>query len=127
MSLFTSRTDVVVSGALDGLAARHKAYASNLANVDTPGFQPSEVPFEEHLREVRDRIAADPASAEQGTRLDLTPQPDPAADPRADGNGVNVDREVVRMADNALTYEAMVSAARMRHELLKSAISGGGK
>lgn len=45
-SIFQTPTDVVTRGALDGLAARHRAYVNNIANVDTPGFTPGDVPFE---------------------------------------------------------------------------------
>ena len=38
--IFESRTDIVLRGGLDGLAARHRAYANNIANIETPGSMP---------------------------------------------------------------------------------------
>ncbi len=124
-SLFLGRTDVVVRGALDGLAARHRVYAANIANVDTPGYVPSDLPFEAQLREIRNEIALDPASVGQAPRLDLTPQLESPETTRVDGNGVQVDREVVRMAENSLTYDSLIQASRLRGEMLRSVISEG--
>ena len=74
--LFLTKTDVVISGALDGLAARHRVYANNIANLETPGFQPSEVPFETQLRRMRDEMAANPASPSAAHILALDPVPE---------------------------------------------------
>lgn len=123
--LFLTRTDVVVRGALDGLAARHRVYANNMANVETPGFQPSDVPFETELRQVRDEIAESPARIQRVRRPDLTEMPDYQGAERLDGNGVQPDRQVVKLAENTLTYEALTQATRMRGELLRSVISEG--
>jgi flagellar basal-body rod protein FlgB len=38
-----------LTGALEGLQARTQAVASNLSNVDTPGYQPVNVDFESEL------------------------------------------------------------------------------
>lgn len=126
-SPFDTRTGLVVRGALDGLAARHRALVHNIANVETPGFQPQDVPFEAELRRMRDELAYRPAAAAP-QRLQLRSVQSPAADSgRGDGNGVSIDREVVRLTENTATYEALVQAARMRGELLKSAINEGRK
>jgi flagellar basal-body rod protein FlgB len=126
-SLFETRTGTVIKGALDGLAARHRTLAHNLANVETPGFQPQDVPFEAELRRVRDELAAHP-DTRPSQRVNLTgvERPDPATG-RADGNGVSIDGEVIRLAENTLSYESLAQAARLRGELLKSAISEGKK
>lgn len=126
-SLFETRTGTVIKGALDGLTARHRTLAHNLANVETPGFQPQDVPFETELRRVRDEMAADPAGR-RPHRLNLAAVEATSPEPvRADGNGVSIDREVIRLAENSLSYESLVQAARLRGELLKSAISEGKK
>jgi flagellar basal-body rod protein FlgB len=123
--LFLTRTDVVVRGALDGLAARHRAYANNMANVETPGFQPSDVPFENQLRNLRDEIADSPARIQQRRTLDLAETPDNQGAERLDGNGVQPDRQVVKLAENTLTYEALKQSVKMRGELLRSVITEG--
>ena len=123
--LFLTRTVVVVRGALDGLAARHRAYANNMANVETPGFQPSDVPFETELRAVRDEIAESPMRIQRVRTPDLTEMPDNQGAERLDGNGVQPDRQVVKLAENTLTYEALTQATKMRGELLRAVITEG--
>ena len=123
--LFQTRTDVVVKGGLDGLAARHRVYANNIANLETPGFQPSEVPFEAELRRIRDRIQDEPALVGGGTRLSLEPVADDQGADRVDGNGVQADQQVTRLAESTLTYEALAQAARMRGEMLRTVVTDG--
>ena len=48
----------------------------------------------------------------------------PGSTMRADGNGVDIDVESANMASNALEYEALVSVARGRIDVLESAIGG---
>lgn len=123
--LFGTATDAVTRGALDGLAARHRAYANNIANVDTPGFQPSDVPFEAQLRELRNEMELSPNMARR--LAPVTPEPviTPQGAERVDGNGVQIDTQVAAMADNTLTYEALAQAAKLRNDLLRSAITEG--
>lgn len=123
--LFLNRTDVVIQGALDGLAARHRVYANNIANVETPGFQPSEVPFEAQLRRLRDQMADNPAMVGSPQILALDPVPDSQAADRVDGNGVQADRQVTLLAESTLTYEALAQAARLREGLLRSVVTEG--
>jgi flagellar basal-body rod protein FlgB len=123
--LLKTRTDLVLRGALDGLAARHRAFAQNMANVETPGFQPSDVPFEAELQKLRDELAANPAAVQSARPLALQEQPDDQGADRLDGNGVHPDRQIVRLAENTLTYEAVTQAVRLRGEMLRSAILEG--
>jgi flagellar basal-body rod protein FlgB len=124
-SLFQTRTAVVVKGALDGLAARHRVFLHNIANVETPGFQPADVPFEAELRRVRDQLDHHPGAQGAVTRPRLTPVTQDQAASRVDGNGVQADYQMVRLAENTLSYEALTQAARLRGELLRSVITEG--
>lgn len=127
MDLLHNLTDRVAAGALDGLAARQRAISNNIANVDTPGFQPGEVSFEDQLRTARQRAERTPGGAEQPFSLNLDAQTQPGSSIRSDGNGVSIDREVVRMAETTLTYEGLTRALKLRGEIMRSAISEGKK
>lgn len=48
----------VMSRALDGLAHRENAIATNLANIDTPGYQPVSVDFETALQDAAQAAGA---------------------------------------------------------------------
>jgi flagellar basal-body rod protein FlgB len=123
--LFLTRTDTVIMGGLDGLAARHRTYANNIANLETPGFQPSEVPFEAQLRDIRDHLQEDPSELGRTPKLSMEPVMDDQGANRVDGNGVQADQQVTRLAESTLTYEALAQAARMRGALLRSVVTDG--
>jgi len=55
MDLITNRTMNITQLAMDGLIDRQHAIASNIANVNTPGFQRKEVAFESQLAEIREK------------------------------------------------------------------------
>jgi flagellar basal-body rod protein FlgB len=123
--MLVTRTDVVVRGALDGLATRHRVYANNLANLETPGFTPSDVPFEAQLRQARDRMAFDPRRIVDTPPLRLRPVITTQAAGRADANDVEIDEQVMQLAENSLTYEAVAQSARLRNELMRDVIADG--
>ena len=47
---FFDRTISVLENALDFRAERHRHLASNLANAETPGYRPTDIKFEEALK-----------------------------------------------------------------------------
>jgi len=123
--MFETRTGEVARGALDGLASRHRAYVNNLANLETPGFQPGDVPFEAHLRKFRDAMLADPATSRAVPPHLLEVVPDDQAANREDQNGVQADRQMIRLEENTLTYEALAQATRLRAGLMRSVLTEG--
>jgi flagellar basal-body rod protein FlgB len=124
---FVTKTDVLIRGGLDGMAARHRALVDNIANVDTPGFQPSDVPFEQQLRSIRDQLDDDPSAMSARSTLSFQPVPDAPGDDRVDGNGVRMDDQVMRLEENSLAYDSLTQAAKMREQLLRDAIAEGRK
>lgn len=55
MDLITSRTIDILHLGMDGLMDRQHAISSNIANVQTPGYQRKEVAFESQLAEIIER------------------------------------------------------------------------
>src|SRR5690242_17951564 len=103
-----SGTDTYLRAAMSGLAARQRAIANNVANVDTPGFKASEVRFEDMLnsaiRTAKPGRTVDQnalnAAASRGTLVDSTSV-------RADGNNVDIDREMEMLGEANLNYSAL--------------------
>lgn len=112
--------------ALQASATRHGALANNIANVDTPGFIRSDVRFERALGAAlrRARRASARASGEL-LSLPLDPQRDLSLPARADGNNVDIDREMVALAKNALRHQAAGEMLGARIRMLRTAIHGG--
>jgi flagellar basal-body rod protein FlgB len=115
VSLFDN-TQLALERAITGAALRQEVLANNLANAETPGFRRSDVDFHSTLAQ-----AMKTGDAEVIESTAFSPQTDPQV-LRADGNGVDIDVESATMAKNALEYEALVSVARARIMMLKSAM-----
>ena len=112
--------------ALRGTAARHTAVANNVANVDTPGFIRADVRFEEALAAALHLARRAPNHDCRGLQtLSLRPTKNISAPARADGNNVDIDREMVVLARNALSYQAAIETLSARIRMLRSAIKQG--
>jgi flagellar basal-body rod protein FlgB len=108
---------------LDAAALRHEALATNLANVETPGFKRLDL-----APDFAQQLSAYAASPEPGAALE-TLQPRLAADltaraVRPDGNNVQLDRELLEMNRNALEYDVLTQFASDSLKRLKTAITG---
>ena len=119
-----SGTDSYLRAAMSGLAARQRAIANNVANVDTPGFKASEVRFEDALKAAISRGAGATvtqsslnAAASRSTLVDATTT-------RADGNNVDIDREMELLGEANLNYSAMTQVMSTRLAMLRNVISG---
>jgi flagellar basal-body rod protein FlgB len=109
-------TSSALYAALNGLAARQRVIANNVANIETPGYIAGKVSFEDSLRAA---IASDDASA---TSVSTTRSADPVNE---NGNNVSLDREVVSLTETDLRYQLMVQALNQKFGLLRAAIGSG--
>jgi flagellar basal-body rod protein FlgB len=119
MSLF-DLTQLGLERAIQGSAMRQDAIAGNIANANTPGYRRKDVDFHDALRAA---FAQGGDQASQGLdNVSFTTQTDSSAVMQADGNGVDIDVENAALAKNGLEYESLVSVARTRIDILKSAM-----
>jgi len=96
---------------MDLLSARQKLVASNIANVDTPGYTSQDIDFQSEFQNAMGL----PPSVVQVSGLPV----------KNDGNNVNLDRESRLLAENALRFQVASSLLRSQIQTLKSAIDGG--
>ncbi len=93
------------------LSARQKLVASNLANLDTPGYKTRDVDFQfEYMSRLED---SKPNVIE------------PDLPSKNDGNNVSLDRETRLLAENAMRFQAASLLARGEFRKIKSAIQEG--
>jgi len=109
-------TGSAIYAALNGLAARQRVIANNVANVETPGYIAGRVTFEDSLRAA---IADGDTGA---TSVSTVSSTDPV---NVNGNNVSLDNEVVSLTDTDLRYQLMVQALNQKFGLLRTAIGGG--
>ena len=109
-------TGSAIYAALNGLAARQRTIADNVANVETPGYIAGNVTFEDSLRAaIADR---DPGATSVSTIASTDPV-------NPNGNNVSLDKEVVSLTDTDLRYQLMVQAMNQKFGLLRTAIGSG--
>lgn len=105
-----------IHASLRGLAARQRATADNVSNLETPRFLANKVSFEENLRDAMRR--GNPLKNEIDTRRSTSPT-------GVNGNNVNLDEETLGMIDTNLRYQLMVEAMNAKFRILRTSIKGG--
>jgi len=115
MAAITDATMGVIYQAMQGLQARQKVNADNVANLQTPGFRAGTVDFETSLQNAIN--TGNPTLATIDTARSTEA-------PGVDGNNVNLDDETVSMVQTGLKYQTMVEAMNAKFQLLRTAIGG---
>lgn len=122
-SLFNRGSDLdpITSGlilkALDGLATRQLYTSQNIANANSPGYQPVEVSFEGALRE----------AARGGPGAIAGVRPEVHASTRPSEGGVRIDLELASAAQTAMRYSGLIEIYGRQVALNKAALSWGGR
>jgi flagellar basal-body rod protein FlgB len=97
---------------MDLLSARQKLVASNIANVDTPGYKAKDIDFQfEYMSLIKNGT---PNVVET-----------PGLVVKNDGNNVSMDREARLLAENALRFNLATSLMKTQLKLVNSAIQEG--
>jgi flagellar basal-body rod protein FlgB len=97
---------------MDLLSARQKLVASNIANVDTPGYKTKDIDFQFEFM-----------SLVKGGSPNVVEAPGLAVS--NDGNNVSMDREARMLAENALRFNLAATLMKTQLKLLNSAIQEG--
>lgn len=127
----------VLEKTLDTSSIRHKVLTANIANLDTPNYKAFEVVMEEELNRgghlsrniqlVRTRSEHLPKRPQRTNNLRLKVADPPELSLRADGNTVDIDKTMGKMAENTIMYKAAAQIISKKLSGLKNAIQGGGK
>lgn len=110
--MLQSVTSLALTSALDGLAARQRAIAANIANVNTPGYTARRVRFEDAIAE---SVARGNGAATATEHRSLEPT-------RMNGNNVNLDTETLSNIDTVLRYQFAARAAEGPATALRTAM-----
>ncbi len=116
-----------VGAELDNKVLRGKLIASNIANVDTPGYKSKDVKFERviqqemgelnmkmtHHKHLNDGVTSGLI------RNEVVDDPTPG---RPDGNNVNVDDQMLKMSKNNIQYNTAVTLLSRRMGQIKESL-----
>jgi flagellar basal-body rod protein FlgB len=96
---------------MDLLAMRQKLVASNIANVDTPGYQTQDIDFQREFQKTM--AGASTVVGVEGLAV------------KNDGNNVSLDRESRLLAENALRFQMASTLLHGEITQIRSAINEG--
>lgn len=101
---------------LDLTSYRQNLVASNVANVDTPGYRTRDIDFHHEFQKAMDNMTASstPIAREVTGLLE-----------RPDGNNVNIDRESLLLAENQMQFRLGVTLVKKEFAMLSMAINDG--
>jgi len=104
---------------LDIAAFRQKILASNIANADTPGYKAKDISFQKELNKAMEN----PGSATERQRFHVFEVI--TTMPNRDGNTVNLNIEMAKIAENTLVYKTAISLMTKNIRMTKDVIRGG--
>ena len=143
MNLFADPTSKALRTALTGLQMRQQAIANNISNVDTPNYKAQAVSFEDALQT---ELAGPPKRQPQVVTLGLettsgkhiplqpvvrtygampTTHISTEGTMRNDGNTVDVEREMTKLAETQVAYNALGQMTSAKLGILRTAINEG--
>ena len=117
-------TNTMLKLALDAASLNHQAIANNIANINTAGYAPVRVNFEEQFDSIRETL-------EQGGKVktDMLSGIQPVIErgqPFGDGDRTaTLDMETAKLAENTVHYEALLKVLGMRMSMVGAAINEG--
>lgn len=100
---------------MSGSMLRQSVLANDLANANTPNFQPEDVNFQQTL-------ASAMSSGESPTSVTYSPYTEDITN-SADGNGVDSDTVNAEIAENGLLYQDFTQIAAAREGILETAMN----
>lgn len=119
-------TQIALSKAVDAAALRHRAISNNIANVETPGYTRQAVSFEDELKQALEGPDFFRGmKQEQVSNIQSVMKSDKSGPVREDGNNVDIDHEMASMAENTMSYQALLQCMSIKGDMLKAAIYEG--
>jgi len=125
----------VLSKRMDWLSQRQKVLADNIANADTPNFQPRDLKASEFRRVLRSQSPnVDPRTTHAAHLRGTVASGGPGRAERQDkvwetspsGNAVILEEQMIKVSRTQSDYETMVNLYRKHMDMFRTALRGGG-
>ena len=116
-------------------ALQHKVLTSNIANIDTPNYKAFEVVMEDELRKngstaealklVRTQPQHLAGQRSLSNNLKIKAADPPPFNLRADGNTVDLEKTMGKLAENTILYRTAAQIIKKKFQGLINSIQGG--
>ena len=116
-----------LSKAMDLYWFRSQAITSNISNAETPGYKYMDINFANELEKAFAKDKTNVSKTKEG-HLDITDNtsayiiPDYSGATKGDGNNVDIDIQMGKLANNASDYNLSASLVRKKLQILRNAI-----
>jgi flagellar basal-body rod protein FlgB len=132
LDFFHDQTLNAMSAYLGRLSQRQQVVASNLANIDTPGYKTRDISFHATMQELLSENSVDlqtTRSEHSQGWIPVSPQAQafevkgiPA---RTDQNNVDLDKEMVKLSETSFGYALITQLVRAKFQTLAASIKEG--
>lgn len=125
----------VLQKSLNRASLRHRVITSNIANIDTPNYKAFEVVMEDERQKkggfsrALQLVCTEPqhlsGRRQASDQIKIKASEPPPFNLRADGNTVDLDRTMGKLAENTIMYRTAAQLIRRKFQGLKNVIRGG--
>jgi flagellar basal-body rod protein FlgB len=126
MSMIDTPGMKALSRFLDVDVARLKLITSNLANIDTPGYQTRDLDFSAELARAGAGMEGDGWGSFAAASYTPVVRPVHGLLERPDGNNVSVERESLLLAETQMKFNLGVQLLKDEFHTISQAINSGG-
>jgi len=132
INFFNDPTLEAAGAYLGRLSQRQQIVASNLANIDTPGYKTKDISFHATMEELLSESSSGLRTSRPehiGEKASVPPQAqvfEVQGNPvRADQNNVDIDKEMLKLSETAFGYSLMSQIVRGKLRTIASSINEG--
>ncbi len=113
----------ILEGLLRYAGVRHSIIVSNIANVDTPGYRAKDIEFKELIdNSILELRVTQPGHIRPESTIQGIEVSEDEGGQWKDRNNVELDREMAKLTENALLYEAGLSMLSTKIRMFKNAL-----
>ncbi len=132
IDFFHDQTLEAVGAYMGRLSQRQQIVASNLANIDTPGYKTKDLSFHATIQELLSENSIQLRASRPEHAGEWTPVSHQAQifevqglPSRVDRNNVDLDKEMLKLSETAFGYSLMTQIVRGKFRTLASSINEG--
>lgn len=127
MEALFGKTINMLSAMLDFRSNRHKLIASNVANLDTPGYRPKDINFKKELGLALGNGSKLTVRKTDTRHLSIDSMNSNGIDSGvvSCGEKVNIDKEMAKLAENHLQYNLTVELLARKFRGIKNTLREG--
>ena len=132
VDLFQDQTIDAIGAYMSRLSQRQQIVASNLANIDTPGYKTKDVSFHATMQELLTNNSGELKTRNPDHSSNMMPIIPRAQafevqglTPRPDQNNVDLDREMMKLSETSFGYSMMTQFLRSKFHTISMSINEG--